>query len=320
MLLGFVIVVGDFGFELGDAASDFFGFGGAALEVLDFEAELVGEAVFRLQVVGEGLEGVLDGFEVLLKTVPGGGLLSHIFEFAFEFVALLGFVAGFVAAALLEFVESIQADDFAEDFLAFGGGFVGEFAGAALDEEGAVDEGVVVHAGDLVDFGLSLADAVAGEGVEGAVGVDLEFEAAAVESAVAAGDAVAGAGGVEFEFDGHVGASVVEEVGVAGAAGFAPEGPGDAVEEGGFAVAVVAAEAGDADAGEVEGGVGVAVGEEVLEGEFEGDHGLGYFSMGFWVGEKMDSRLRGKKGEEGRGEKTAPAPPDSSSRGLLRMT
>ena len=209
MLLGFGFVVGDFGFELGDAASDFVSFGGAALEVLDFEAELVGAEVFRLQVVGEGLEGVLGGFEVVLQSLFGGGFVSHVLEFAFEFVALSGFVAGFVAAETLEFVESIQSDDFAEDFLALGGGFVGEFAGAALDEEGAVDEGVVVHAGDLVDFGLSLADAVAGEGVEGAVGVDLEFEAAAVESAVAAGDAVAGVGGVEFEFDGHVGASVV---------------------------------------------------------------------------------------------------------------
>ena len=48
--------------------------------------------------------------------------------------------------------------------------------------------------------------------------------------------------------------------------GLAPEGPGYGVEEGGLAVAVSTAKAGDADAGEVEGGDVVAVAEEVLEG------------------------------------------------------
>ena len=43
---------------------------------------------------------------------------------------------------------------FPEDLLALGGGLVGELVGAALDEEGAVDEGVVVHADDAVYLGL----------------------------------------------------------------------------------------------------------------------------------------------------------------------
>ena len=56
------------------------------------------------------------------------------------------------------------------------------------------------------------------------------------------------------------------------AAGAAPEGPGHGVEEGGLAVAVVAGEACDLDALQVELD-GVAVAEEVLDAESQRDHG-----------------------------------------------
>ena len=103
-----------------------------------------------------------DGFQVLLQLMFGGCFLAFILDFAFQEVAAFSSLASLVTAALLEFVEAVEADDFAEDFLALGGGLVGELVGATLDEEGAVDEGFVVHADDAVDFGLGLADTVAG--------------------------------------------------------------------------------------------------------------------------------------------------------------
>ena len=94
----------------------------------------------------------------------------------------------------------------------------------------------------------------------------LKLQVAAAGSVIASGDAVVGVGGLELQIDVHVGASVVQEVAVAATPGLAPESPGNGVEEGGLAVAVSTAKAGDADAGEVEGGDVVAVAEEVLEG------------------------------------------------------
>ena len=175
-------------------------------------------------------------------------------------------IGGLVAAAALKVVESLKADDFPEHFLALGGGLVGELVGATLDEEGAVDEGVVVHADDAVYLELGLTDAVAGYGMKAGGAFQLKLEVAAAGATKAADDAVVGVGGLELQVHVHVGASVVQEVTVAASAGFAPEGPGYGVEESGLSVAVSAAKAGDADAGEVQGGDVVAVAEEILEG------------------------------------------------------
>ena len=207
-----------------------------------------------------------DGFQFARKLVLGGGFLAHEAEGAFESIAAACAVGGLVAAAALKVVESLQADDFPEHFLALGGGLVGELVGAALNEEGAVDEGVVVHADDAVYLELGLTDAVAGYGMKAGGAFQLKLEVAAAGAAKAADDAVVGVGGLELQIDVHVGASVVQEVAVAATPGLAPEGPGYGVEEGGLSVAVSTAKAGDADAGEVQGGDVVAVAEEILEG------------------------------------------------------
>ena len=45
----------------------------------------------------------------------------------------------------LELIVAPQAEDSPEDFLALPSVFLGELVGAPLDDEGRVDEGVVVH-------------------------------------------------------------------------------------------------------------------------------------------------------------------------------
>jgi hypothetical protein len=67
---------------------------------------------------------------------------------------------------------------------------------------------------------------------------------------------------LELELDRHLRLAVADQV-VGTGAGLAPEGPGHGVEEGALAVPVVAREAGDVDAREVERLDAVAVGEEV---------------------------------------------------------
>ena len=54
----------------------------------------------------------------------------------------------------LELVIAPQAKDSPEDFLALPSVFLGELVGTPLDDEGRVDEGVVVHGEELVDAPL----------------------------------------------------------------------------------------------------------------------------------------------------------------------
>jgi len=214
-------------------------------------------------------------------------------------------VVGLLAAAGGEAVVEGEAKDLGEDVLALGGVGAHEAVAAALEEEGGVDEGLVVHAeeaGELVLGGLegALADGaprplplvppLKGEGGGRGGGVvaarcDLELKRAALVgasagAAVAADDAVAALAGEELQGDLHVGLAGVDELLGAEAAGAdghaadaAPEGPGDGVQEGGLAVAVVAAEADDVEALQVQGLAWVAVAHEVVEGQAEGDHG-----------------------------------------------
>ena len=140
-----------------------------------------------------------DGFQFARKLVLGGGFLAHEAEGAFELIAAACAVGGLVAAATLKVVESLQAEDLAEHFLALGGGLVGELVGATLNEEGAVDEGVVVHADDAVYLELGLTDAVAGYGMKAGGAFQLKLEVAAAGATKAADDAVVGVGGLELQ-------------------------------------------------------------------------------------------------------------------------
>jgi len=69
----------------------------------------------------------------------------------------------------------------------------------------------------------------------------------------------------ELKVDLGLGLAGVNEVVITLGAGLSPECPGDSVNEGGFAVAVVATDAGDVDAAEVEGRDVIPVAHEVVE-------------------------------------------------------
>ena len=151
--------------------------------------------------------------------------MAHKLELTLELVAAAGAVGGLVAAAALKVVETLQADDFPKHLFALGGGLVGEFVGATLNEEGAVDESVVVHADDADYLGLGLSDAVAGDGMKAIGTFQLQLQVAAAGGAIASDDAVVSVGGLEFQVHVHDGAPVVKKVGVAASACLCPRGP-----------------------------------------------------------------------------------------------
>ena len=67
-----------------------------------------------------------------------------------------------LARGLLVAIVLAQVEDFREDLLALLGGLGGEFVGPALQDEGRVDEGLLVHPQQGVDRLLGLAEAGAG--------------------------------------------------------------------------------------------------------------------------------------------------------------
>ena len=148
--------------------------------------------------------------------------------------------------------------------------------GAALHEERAVDERLVVHVDQAFDGGFRGADGVAGDGPEFVIGdLDGKFEGAlrsAPSLGVAPRYAVALAAHVEDEFDAHLGLAVVQQLLLPLAARFAPERPCNGIEQSGFAVAVGAADAGNMHVVQHERGRGVAIGEEVGKGEADRQH------------------------------------------------
>ena len=64
----------------------------------------------------------------------------------------------------LEEIVGFQAENLGKDGFAVCRRLVGEFVRSALEQEGRVDEGLIVHAHGPVDFGLGLAYCVAREG------------------------------------------------------------------------------------------------------------------------------------------------------------
>ena len=240
---------------------------------------------------GEGVElglqfreaGFAGGFIVQFS----GDLVEATIE-VFD-VALDG-AAAFCCVSSVGF-PGFEAEDAAEDTFAVGGALLGELVGFALEEEGGVDEGVVVEAEGFLDAGLGFAEGPfsqwlpldRGRGTGDGVGRssvfglrsslrDLKFQHSALPLRVGSLDTVAVA--LVFEFEGDLG---LFDVGMGvdkafvGFPGAAEEGVGDGVEQAGFARAV-----GSGDAGEVEGGEvnsdGGAVGEEAAEGEGAKNH------------------------------------------------
>ena len=68
-------------------------------------------------------------------------------------------------SANLQPVVGIQPQDGGQNRLAVGRSLAGEFVGSALEQEGRVYEGVVVHADELLNFLLGFPHGVAGDGL-----------------------------------------------------------------------------------------------------------------------------------------------------------
>ncbi|MBT9149826.1 MAG: hypothetical protein DDT28_01263 [Dehalococcoidia bacterium] len=169
---------------------------------------------------------------------------------------------------LLEIVVDRKPQDFAEHPFSLAGGFSGELSGTPLHQEGAIDEGLVIHAQGISYLVLRFADRVAGDRIKAPVVHHLKFQqrlarATRSRSGPLTDNAVSDLPGKEFELNPHLALSLVDEVIVAPGPALSPEGPGHGIEQSGFAVAVIAAEASDVDAGKIQRRGVVAVAHEV---------------------------------------------------------
>ena len=77
---------------------------------------------------------------------------------------------------------------------------------------------------------------------------------------------------VKLELHLHLRLRGVDEVVIAGGAGFAPQRPGHRVDDGGLAVAVIAGKAGEVDAGKVQRRDVIPVAHEVAHFQPDGNH------------------------------------------------
>ena len=199
----------------------------------------------------QALQAFADGCKVLLV----GGSLGHILSPELDaYVGLFDLSLDAAAALLGPLFQGLvvgQVEHLGEDFLAFRGGAGREHVGLALEQEGRVHEGVVVQVQDAADVLLGLPDGVERDGGEASARPEGHFQdCVTLGSApgVPAADPVSLGPRRELQLDGHVPETLVDQVVLPAGAGLAPQGPRDAVEEGGLAVAVVAGEAGDVDA------------------------------------------------------------------------
>ena len=222
--------------------------------------------------------------------LPEGGLHGGRFlQRLLVTLDLARLVAGFSlggAAAIVgvprELLVAVESEDLAQHLLAPRRGLRRELVRAALDEEDAVDEGLVVHVQAAGELGLRLAGGAAGDRPEVSQVIELEeIEGARAPPRALADDPVAVAVDLEVELDAHVGGAVVDAVVLDAAPRFTPEGPRDGVEEGGFAVAVSSREGGQLEAGEIE--LAVAVGEEVPQAQAAGNHGVASAGARRWA-------------------------------------
>ena len=130
---------------------------------------------------------------------------------------------------------------------------------------------------ELHDFGLGLADRVAAQGPVGpgrrVEAVQLKGrQSGAASQAALAQHPVAVALKIKDELDLAFLLAEAHDVVEAFGACLAPEGPGNGVEKGRFAVAVVAREAGGGDGGEIEGRHVLPVAHEIPQAQAERNH------------------------------------------------
>ena len=167
-----------------------------------------------------------------------------------------------------------QAQDVAQHALPFRGGLHRELVRPALAQEGRVDEGVVVQPQHPLDLGLGIPDGALREGAPGSVILDLELEdgAAALARPSLAEDAEEIVTQLEGQVHLHLDPleAEVDQLVIPARAGLTPQRPGQGIEQGGLAGAVLATQAGHVDAREVQ--YRLAVAHEVEQRELVRDH------------------------------------------------
>ena len=198
---------------------------------------------------------------------------------------------GLLLGAFLVKIVTTQAQDVGQDLLAFARGLDGEGVGSTLEQEGRVDKGLVVEAQGTDDLRLTLDQAAFIEELPIAPystlaaarsvvpNVKMQIALPAPLLAALPPHAIALRAEAELELDPHFGLAQGDQLIVAARAGPAPQRPGDGIQQRRLAVTVVARQASQVDATEIE-RLLVAVAHEVGETEFEWDHGKS--GTGIW--------------------------------------
>ncbi len=222
-------------------------------DFLDSRTEYFQGVVFFLYGGAQRLFPFSDGFFFFQFQLDGSQRIVEHFPFGAN-----GVKAQF--RLVEKAVVKIQPQDRAENFLAILRRLAGEFIRLALLEKGGIHEGAVIQTQNLIDPLLGIALAVAGEKdvcvVPVLTGAELQFAGAAF-AVVFPVDLVFAAAKREGEFDEHLARVLPQQVGVGrtavpGFAGFAPDRPGEGVEDGRFAVPVASCQAGQFKGSEIE--------------------------------------------------------------------
>src|SRR5690606_12789822 len=150
-------------------------------------------------------------------------------------------------------IPAIHAEQLREDLLTFARRLRRELVGAPLQEKAGVDEGVVVHAQELLDGGLCGAHARLAEAAPVAVSrTDLQLQRAIASRLLLADDAIGGALQRNLQKDFGLlplaPGAPVDNVVVALAAALAEKRPGDGVEQARLSGAVVPGDTGQVQA------------------------------------------------------------------------
>jgi hypothetical protein len=153
----------------------------------------------------------------------------------------------------------------------------GELVGAALGQQRGVDECVVIQPQQTVDAVLCAAHRAFRKAPPGfrrrVPGLQLEQrEGGFLLDAALADHQVTRPGHLKLQRHPGLAQVLMDQVVGRGRPRLAPQRPGDRIQQRGFPRAVFAGDAGDMDALQVQ-GIRIAVGEEVVQLEFDGNHG-----------------------------------------------
>ena len=108
----------------------------------------------------------LDRRQPGLALLPAAHVAGHLFDGLLRDLALAAALAGLFPGPLLQPVVVAQVENLGQHLFALVRRLEGEFVGPPLDQKGAVDEGLIVHAQLMNDPSLGLPHGVAGDGPE----------------------------------------------------------------------------------------------------------------------------------------------------------